>query len=201
MARKAKATVSKDKKLAATAARHERFAREYVIDYNGTRAYKAVYGQKLADDVAAVNASRLLRDAQVAGLVEQLEAEHVEALGLRAHRILREAARLAFIDPGEVMGEAGTLLEVDAMPADVRAAVASVEVFEEYQGKGEAREYIGRTKKLKFWDKNAAIEKLMKHAGLFKADNTQRADVIRQFMEQVSGKSRGLPGRYQPKGA
>ena len=33
----------------------------------------------------------------------------------------------------------------------------------------------GRTTKLKVWDKNAALEKAMKHLGLYEKDNSQRA--------------------------
>ncbi len=42
------------------------FAEQYIIhNHNGTVAYKAVYGQDLHDNTAAVNASKLLRNAQV----------------------------------------------------------------------------------------------------------------------------------------
>jgi phage terminase small subunit len=42
------------------------FAEQYIIhNRNGTVAYKAVYGQDLHDNTAAVNASKLLRNAQV----------------------------------------------------------------------------------------------------------------------------------------
>ena len=42
------------------------FAEQYIIhNRNGTVAYKAVYGQDLQDNTAAVNASKLLRNAQV----------------------------------------------------------------------------------------------------------------------------------------
>ncbi|MFA7119315.1 MAG: terminase small subunit [Sphaerochaetaceae bacterium] len=42
------------------------FAEQYLIhNRNGTIAYKAVYGQDLHDNTAAVNASKLLRNAQV----------------------------------------------------------------------------------------------------------------------------------------
>jgi phage terminase small subunit len=191
MARKAKG------KNVKAEVKHARFVAEYLLDYNGTRAYKAVYGEKLEDSVAAAAASRLLRDVKVRARIDDAEKHALDDLGLRARRILREQARVAFVDPANLIGEDGKLKDLNEMDVDTRAAIASVEVFEEYQGKGKDREFIGFTKKVKLWDKNAAGANLMKHKGLFKADNDQKGDVIREFMNAVSGHSRGLPGRFK----
>ena len=54
--------------------KHRRFADEYMIDCNGTRAYKAVYPTVKRDAVAAQAASRLLRNVKVKAYIdEQLE--------------------------------------------------------------------------------------------------------------------------------
>lgn len=41
------------------------FADEYLIDLNATRAYKTAYKNIKKDETAAVNGSRLLRNAKV----------------------------------------------------------------------------------------------------------------------------------------
>lgn len=57
--------------------KQKRFCDEYLIDLNGTRAYKAAYPSVKNDDTAKANASRLLTNANVrAYLDEQLEALH-----------------------------------------------------------------------------------------------------------------------------
>ncbi len=57
--------------------KQKRFCDEYLIDLNGTRAYKSAYPSVKNDDTAKVNASRLLTNANVrAYLDEQLEALH-----------------------------------------------------------------------------------------------------------------------------
>ena len=48
------------------------------------------------------------------------------------------------------------------------AAISSVESFEEYQGRGDDREYIGDTKKIKMYSKEKALELLGKQLGMFK---------------------------------
>jgi len=55
-----------------------------------------------------------------------------------------------------------------------------------------------KLREVKFADKNAAVEKAMRHLGMFKDDNTQQAEAMKRFMQVVSGHSRGLPTRFQP---
>ena len=55
--------------------KQKRFCDEYLADLNGTRAYKAAYTSVKSDHTAAVNAGRLLTNADVrAYLDERLEA-------------------------------------------------------------------------------------------------------------------------------
>ena len=55
------------------------FADEYLKDLNGTRAYKVAYSNVKKDSVAATNAGRLLRNAEVKNYIdEQLEIMHNE---------------------------------------------------------------------------------------------------------------------------
>ena len=56
------------------------------------------------------------------------------------------------------------------------AAVASIGIVEEFSGTGADRKLVGHTKKVKLWDKNAAIEKGFRHLGLYERDNRQKAE-------------------------
>lgn len=59
--------------------KQKRFADEYLIDLNGTRAYKVAYPRVKSDAAASVNASRMLRIAKVKTYIdEQLEKMHNE---------------------------------------------------------------------------------------------------------------------------
>lgn len=55
--------------------KQKRFADEYIIDLNGTRAYKAAYPSIKTDKAAGVNAARLLGNASVKEYIEQRLAE------------------------------------------------------------------------------------------------------------------------------
>ena len=52
------------------------------------------------------------------------------------------------------------------MPDDVAATISSIEVFEQFEGTGKDRVFIGYTKKVKFVDKRGSLELLMRHASL-----------------------------------
>lgn len=57
--------------------KQKRFADEYLIDCNATKAYKAAYPNVKKDEAARVNASRLLTNANVKKYIdEQLEKIH-----------------------------------------------------------------------------------------------------------------------------
>jgi phage terminase small subunit len=51
------------------------FCEEYVVDWNGTRAYKKAYGENKSDSTAAVNASKLLRITKIADYIEEIQSD------------------------------------------------------------------------------------------------------------------------------
>ena len=60
--------------------KQKKFADEYLVDLNGTRAYKAAYPSVKSDNTAGANAARLLRNDSVRTYLnerlEQLHSEH-----------------------------------------------------------------------------------------------------------------------------
>jgi len=55
--------------------KQKRFADEYIIDLNATRAYKVAYPNIKNDEAAAVNASRMLRNAKVSAYIDKQLAQ------------------------------------------------------------------------------------------------------------------------------
>jgi hypothetical protein len=56
--------------------------------------------------------------------------------------------------------------------------ITELTALEEFAGFGEDRKLIGVTKKVKYIDKLAAIEKLAKHLGMYEKDNFQKKTEI-----------------------
>lgn len=169
--------------------RWERFAREYIVDRNATRAYLAAGFRPKSSRVAEACASRLLSTAKVQALVRQLSQETAKRLDLEAEDVLREAMRIGLFDPRRLFAEDGSLLPPHRWPDEVAAAVASFEVVEGSEG--------AQVKKVKLWDKNSALEKLFRHLGLFAEDNAQREreSELKLLLAFVEERGRGLPVR------
>ena len=66
-------------------------------------------------------------------------------------------------------GRHRTLTSLEKMPTDVRACIASMDFDPN----------TGRVTKVRFWDKNAALEKAMKHHGLYERNNNQKGENLK----------------------
>jgi len=146
--------------------KQERFIQEYLIDLNATAAYQRA-GYKATGDVAAAAASRLLSNVKVQDRIQRAQIQYAKRTEVTAENILRELGRIAFSDPRRLFNADGSLKAVIELTDDDAACLASLEVLEEFAGRGEDRELVGHTKKLKLWNKNNALELAGKHIGLF----------------------------------
>lgn len=81
----------------------ERFCLEYLIDLNGTQAYKRA-GYKVKDDaVAAAAAARLLGNVKVAEKIASLQAERGARTTADADMVVEQWRAIALADPNEIM--------------------------------------------------------------------------------------------------
>lgn len=124
-------------------------------------------------------------------MLQQRRKVVIEKMELTTERTLREIARLAYVDPRKFFHADGTPKHIQELDDDTAAALAGMEVTEEWTGTGEGRVQTGVTKKYKLADKNAALEKAMKHLGEYEADNRQRnpiqemsEDALARFIER-----------------
>lgn len=140
-------------------------------------AYRSAYdAERMSPEAISVEASRLLARPNVSLRIDQLRGPALRKAEITVERTLQEIARLSYFDPRKLYRDDGELKRPDEWDDETAAGVASVEVLEQFDGKGEDRKLSGYTKKLKIWDKNAALEKAMKHLGLYERDNAQRAE-------------------------
>lgn len=149
--------------------KQRKFAQEYCIDLNATAAYiRAGYNAK--GHAAESAASRLLSNVEIQDAVAQKQKELAAKCDVTAERVIREVAALAFSDVRKLFTADGSLKPIHELDDVTAAAIASIEV-DEIKSDGAV---IGQVKKIKVWDKNSATERLCKHLGLFREDNSQR---------------------------
>jgi phage terminase small subunit len=133
------------------------FADEWLIDMNATQAaIRAGYSAKTANE----QGSRLLANVNVRAYLDQRMAEHSRRTGVNQERIIRELARIAFLDPTKLVNM-DTAELVDEAAEDDRAAIASVKV-KTMSGDVEMIE-----REVKFGDKLKALELLGKRYGMW----------------------------------
>lgn len=140
------------------------FATEYVVDYNATQAaIRAGYSEKTAYS----QGQRLLSNVEIQVAIKDLEAAAAARSAITKDKVIRELARVAFFDPRKLYHDDGKPVGLDSLDDDTAAALASVDMFEEYDYDGDSRVLIGYTKKYKWADKLRALEMLGKHLGMF----------------------------------
>jgi len=57
---------------------------------------------------------------------------------------------------------------------------------------GSGSQLIGHTKKVKLWDKNQALDKIMRHLGAYKRDNEQKVDALTALLQQFWAQKPGV---------
>jgi phage terminase small subunit len=140
------------------------FIAEYLIDLNATQAaIRAGYSVNSAE----MQGSRLMTHDNISQEIEAAFEKRLEKIGVSKDRVLTEIARLAFSDNRRLYRKDGSLLMPSEWDDETAAAIAGVETFEEFSGRGEDRTQIGITKKVKVWDKARCLELLGRHLKLF----------------------------------
>lgn len=151
------------------------FIREYLVDLNATQAYlRAGYNVK-SEDVAAVNAKRLLSNAKIDAAIQKAINKRAERVEMKADDVLLEYKRLAESDITNYL-EVRTLLmkvaeteegepiyekrdeiilkDFSALSKDQTAAIESIK-------------YGKYGIEFKLHDKKGALDSVSRHLGLF----------------------------------
>lgn len=175
--------------------RRKLFVEAYLT--NGGNASQAAVAAGFSGKTAGAAGSRLLKHVEVLTMLQQRRKVVIEKMELTTERTLREIARLAYVDPRKFFHADGTPKEITELDDDTAAALAGMEVTEEWAGSGKYRVKIGVTKKYKLADKNAALEKAMKHLGQYEQDNKQRSplegisrDALKAIVERLGARGR-----------
>lgn len=171
--------------------KQERFVAEYLVDLNATQAaIRAGYSPK----TAGVQAFDLLKKPEIAAALERQRNEHAKNTGLTVERVLTEAMRLAFFDIRKLTDAEGNPIPINQLDDDTVAAIQGLELATERSRDEDGSGTVVR--KYKLADKNAALERLFKHLGLFQKDNDQNnpAKALQALLDVVDGSKLPLAG-------
>jgi len=170
--------------------KQERFCIEYFNTGNASEAYRRAYDAgDMAPATINVKASELLSAGKIAVRLKTMRDGAANSAMMTKADVLREAMKIAKFDIRRLYDDGGAPIPIHELDADTAAAVQAVDIQEVYEGYGAERVFVGYTKKYKVADKNAALEKLFKHFGLYELDNSQKSDPVREFLNACSGKA------------
>lgn len=176
------------KKLGRMSAQEQQFVEEYLVDFNAKEAaIRAGYPARSAEK----SAERLLRQPDIVAAVEKAVAARKEKIRVTADRIVEEYAHIAFANLRDFIDWGPEGIEMRpkaALSAADTAAIADIRP----NGRG-------GNGGVKLYDKQAALNALARHLGLFdpkarngKADLTidgkDAREVLRERLEKLMQK-------------
>jgi len=175
------------------AAKQRLFTEAYIT--NGGNATKAAIAAGYSAKTAGQAGNRLLKNVEITDSVAERRAEVIESMQLTTERTLREIARLAYFDPRKLLDSSGRPKPLHELDDDTAAAIAGMEVLDKYDKPEDGgASTVSTIIKYKLADKNAALEKAMKHLGQYEQDNKQRnflEGIDRETMKAIAAKLRG----------
>jgi phage terminase small subunit len=149
--------------------KQERFCQEYIIDLNGTQAaIRAGYSEKTSGAIAEQNLKKL----EIQERVQQLQQKIQERVEITADNVVKELAKIGFMDIGELYDEDGNIKKIGDLSVKAKASISSVKVTEKSYGRDD-NETFEKTIEMKLWDKGKALVELGRHLGIFEKDNNQ----------------------------
>lgn len=145
--------------------REKLFVERYIYDPNGVQAYRYVFPDATYN-TAAVTASEWLKKPKIAREVRAARNAAAKRLRISADKVLRELARIAFSDVGDLVDDSGNLTPLYRLPIDTRRAVSGVKVRRQVRRREGEDDVTDSEIEYKLWSKTDALQKLCTHLGL-----------------------------------
>lgn len=167
--------------------RRARFVEAYLS--NGGNATDAAIQAGYSEASARRQGHRLATDVHILALLDKRRAEVCAKLEISTERVLQERARLAFFDVRKLFDKNGQPVPIHELDDDSAAAIAGLEVVEQFEWTGDDRVFVGYLKKYKLSDKCASLTALEKHLGMYEKDNKQKTDPLTSLLHSIAGGS------------
>jgi len=166
--------------MARLTAKQKRFIEEYLIDLNATQAaIRAGYSPDSARQIGTENLSK----PAIRARIDRAMAERSKRTGINAERVIIELARIALVNPGNLINFAEATVKGEATEDDL-AAIQSVKVKTIPTEDGDIVE-----REVRLYDKNRALELLGKHLGMFTDKLNVNAEMSVKIVDDINDDS------------
>ncbi len=158
------------------------FADEWLIDRNGTRAYKVGYPYIKNDESAAACASALLKIPKVEAYVNARLEILSEKAGIDTQWVLERYKLLTEYHLSDFFDDEGNLKPLSEIPKDSLYAVCGFrnmkQVITESRADGSSKDTMTFLQNLKFPNKKDVLDSIGKYLGMFEKDNEQKRPIV-----------------------
>ena len=177
--------------------KQEKFVQKYVE--NGGNASEAAREAGYSPQTAPAIGTENLQKPAIQAVLQVVRQSAAEQAGLRHVDVLKLAMNFATVDPIQLQDQDGNPLPLQQVPPEVRRCIQGVDIVP-VQVKVEGRDdedqprFVTRyAYRYKLTSKDGALDKLMKHLGLYEKDNLQQASGIRELMQAIHGAATRIP--------
>lgn len=158
--------------MAKLTAKQQRFVEEYLVDLNATQAYLRAGYKVKSENVAKVNASRLLTNANIQNAIEEAIQERSERTHITSDHVVEHLAKIAFADVKDFVrfGQREVIIDYDEDGNPITKLTNYVDFKQDHEVDGTllSEVKIGRDgASMKLNDRMRALEMLGRHLGMF----------------------------------
>ncbi len=143
------------------------FVEEYLKDFNATRAYKVVHGDKMQESSARVLACKTLKNIRVMAEIDRRLTKLFARLDVSNDILIAGYVNEAFMDNRSFFIN-DVFIGMNQLNIVQQACIQSVETEKIFAGSGRDRVQVGVKTKVKFYSRKTAMDALMKYKGLVK---------------------------------
>jgi phage terminase small subunit len=168
--------------------KQKKFCREYIYDWNATRSYKVAYPNVKNDNVAAVNANRLLSYAKINQYIEDIQKDLEKLAGISRMKVISEHMKMAFSSIAHLHNTWVLRKDFESLTDEQKDCIAEIDtkirIEYEYDPENPKEkkpiqvEYV----KIKLYDKQKALDSISKMLG-YDAPTEQ---IVKQTIEYVN---------------
>lgn len=121
--------------------KQRRFADEYLIDLNATRAYRSAYPSVKRDETAAAAATRLLKNVNVAAYIQKRKKKREKRTLVSQDQVIEQIKAIAFEEDPEIVSTKDRLRALELLGKHLG-------LFDPRKDKLDRKEQKARIKKL-----------------------------------------------------
>jgi hypothetical protein len=173
--------------------KREAFAREIAAMTPYGKAYaEAGYGGN--PRWHEYNARKLAQQPEVRARIEELRTEFTQMAGIHAEYIQRQILPLVEANPKDLYNADGSLRPIAELPRALAKAIRTIKHDAE----------TGRVVEIALYNPTEAGNILLRSIGVIREaeinikNNNVQIDTVRQILDSIDGKTRGLPSLPQP---